>query len=151
MCALSKSRWRSKARGVCCYSVTIAIFQILNLVKITYGFFSDYKSWCHVSCALWTPEVSIQDVELMEPITNIGGIPQARKNLHCVLCKKHYGAPIQCSVMKCKVAFHVTCAFLHNMAMLQELCAGDVRLLVSFYQFPIFGNKYAGVVFYIGH
>ncbi|KAH9282793.1 Protein Jade-1 [Echinococcus granulosus] len=89
----------------------------------------DYRSWCHVSCALWVPEVSFQDVDLMEPITNINGIPQARKNLVCVLCKIHYGAPIQCSVKKCKVAFHVTCAFQHNMTMIQELSGYDVRLL----------------------
>ncbi|KAL5970526.1 Protein Jade-1 [Taenia solium] len=87
------------------------------------------ESWCHVSCALWVPEVSFQDVDLMEPITNINGIPQARKNLVCVLCKIHYGAPIQCSVKKCKVAFHVTCAFQHNMTMIQELNGYDVRLL----------------------
>ncbi|VDM16260.1 unnamed protein product [Hydatigera taeniaeformis] len=89
----------------------------------------DYRSWCHVSCALWVPEVSFQDVDLMEPITNVNGIPQARKNLVCVLCKIHYGAPIQCSVKKCKVAFHVTCAFQHNMTMIQELNGYDVRLL----------------------
>lgn len=99
---------------------------------------SDYRSWCHVSCALWVPEVSFQDVDLMEPITNINGIPQARKNLVCVLCKIHYGAPIQCSMKKCKVAFHVTCAFQHNMTMIQELNGYDVRLLVSPYRLSLF-------------
>ena len=29
------------------------------------------KIWAHVSCALWIPEVSIGDVEKMEPITKI--------------------------------------------------------------------------------
>ena len=31
--------------------------------------------WAHVSCALWIPEVSIGDVEKMEPITKISSIP----------------------------------------------------------------------------
>ena len=31
--------------------------------------------WAHVSCALWIPEVSIGDVEKMEPITKISCIP----------------------------------------------------------------------------
>ncbi|VDD82588.1 unnamed protein product [Mesocestoides corti] len=89
----------------------------------------DYKSWCHVSCALWVPEVAFEDVELMEPITKLTDIPQARKNLLCSLCKIHCGAPIQCSVKKCKVAFHVTCAFQNNLVMIQELAGYDVRLL----------------------
>ena len=33
------------------------------------------KSWAHVSCALWIPEVNIGCVEKMEPIININSIP----------------------------------------------------------------------------
>ena len=33
------------------------------------------SKWAHVSCALWIPEVSIGDVEKMEPITKISSIP----------------------------------------------------------------------------
>ena len=33
------------------------------------------QKWAHVSCALWIPEVSIGDVEKMEPITKISCIP----------------------------------------------------------------------------
>ena len=33
------------------------------------------SKWAHVSCALWIPEVSIGDVEKMEPITKISCIP----------------------------------------------------------------------------
>ena len=35
--------------------------------------------WAHVSCALWIPEVSIGDVEKMEPITKISSIPVRRR------------------------------------------------------------------------
>nr|VZI46322.1 unnamed protein product [Spirometra erinaceieuropaei] len=89
----------------------------------------DYTSWCHVSCALWVPEVAFGDIDLMEPVSRLNQIPQARKNLVCCLCRLRDGAPIQCSVKKCKTAFHVTCAFQGGLVMLQELINGDVRLL----------------------
>ena len=91
--------------------------------------------WAHVSCALWIPEVSIGDVEKMEPITKISSIPvsepsfvlgtksqchyfqPSRWSLVCVLCKEKMGACIQCSVKTCKTAYHVTCAFKHNLEM----------------------------------
>jgi hypothetical protein len=56
------------------------------------------NQWCHVSCALWVPEVSIGCVSSMEPITKIKQIPQTRWNLVCSLCNVKQGAPIQCSV-----------------------------------------------------
>lgn len=73
--------------------------------------------WAHVSCALWIPEVSIGCVEKMEPITKISQIPASRWGLICVLCKERTGACIQCSVKACKTAFHVSCAFSHNLEM----------------------------------
>ncbi|XP_014664808.1 PREDICTED: protein Jade-1-like [Priapulus caudatus] len=81
--------------------------------------------WAHVSCALWIPEVSIGDVEKMEPITKISNIPQSRWNLVCYLCRERTGACIQCSVSggsqsgvkSCKTSFHVTCAFKEGLKM----------------------------------
>lgn len=73
--------------------------------------------WAHVSCALWIPEVSIGCVEKMEPITKISSIPTSRWSLVCVLCKERMGSCIQCSVKTCKTAYHVTCAFRHNLEM----------------------------------
>ncbi|CAH8498042.1 unnamed protein product, partial [Schistosoma turkestanicum] len=89
----------------------------------------DGKRWCHVSCALWVPEVGFGDVELMEPIIKLDSIPQARRNLICSICRSRYGAPVQCSSVKCKTAFHVTCAFQSNLVMRQELIDKDVRLV----------------------
>ena len=40
-----------------------------------------------------------------------------RWSLTCSLCRERGGACIQCSVAKCKTAFHVTCAFQHNLDM----------------------------------
>ncbi|KAL3311383.1 Protein Jade-1 [Cichlidogyrus casuarinus] len=88
----------------------------------------DASTWCHVSCALWVPEVGFSDVELMEPITNLHKIPQARKNLLCTLCRSKTGAPIQCAIKKCSVAFHVTCAFQNKLVMETVLEGKDVRM-----------------------
>lgn len=71
--------------------------------------------WAHISCALWIPEVSIGCPEKMEPITDLDLILPSRWSLVCVLCQQESGACIQCSVKSCKVSFHVTCAFRHNL------------------------------------
>ncbi|XP_045394488.1 protein Jade-3 isoform X3 [Lemur catta] len=81
--------------------------------------------WAHVSCALWIPEVSIACPERMEPITKISHIPPSRWALVCSLCKLKTGACIQCSVKSCITAFHVTCAFEHNLEMKTVLDEGD--------------------------
>ncbi|XP_004633620.1 protein Jade-3 [Octodon degus] len=73
--------------------------------------------WVHVSCALWIPEVSIACPDRMEPITKLSHIPPSRWALVCSLCKLKTGACIQCSVKSCITAFHVTCAFEHNLEM----------------------------------
>ncbi|KAB0342025.1 hypothetical protein FD754_018951 [Muntiacus muntjak] len=81
--------------------------------------------WAHVSCALWIPEVSIACPERMEPITKISHIPPSRWALVCSLCKLKTGACIQCSIKSCITAFHVTCAFEHNLEMKTILDKGD--------------------------
>uniref|UniRef100_A0A8C5P9A3 Jade family PHD finger 3 n=1 Tax=Leptobrachium leishanense TaxID=445787 RepID=A0A8C5P9A3_9ANUR len=81
--------------------------------------------WAHVSCALWIPEVSIACPERMEPITKVSHIPPSRWALVCSLCKMKTGACIQCSIKSCITAFHVTCAFEHNLDMKTILDEGD--------------------------
>ena len=43
-----------------------------------------------------------------------------------MLCKEKVGACIQCSVKSCKTAYHVTCAFKHNLKMKPVEDEGDV-------------------------
>ncbi|XP_045426382.1 protein Jade-3 [Pipistrellus kuhlii] len=88
--------------------------------------------WAHVSCALWIPEVSIGSPERMEPITKISHIPHSRWGLVCYLCKVKTGACIQCSVKTCITAFHVTCAFEHNLEMKTILGEDDEVRFRSF-------------------
>ncbi|XP_063784350.1 E3 ubiquitin-protein ligase Jade-2 isoform X2 [Pseudophryne corroboree] len=88
--------------------------------------------WVHVSCALWIPEVSIGCPEKMEPITKISHIPPSRWALSCSLCKECTGTCIQCSMPSCITAFHVTCAFDHNLEMHTTLAENDEVKFKSF-------------------
>ncbi|KAM6468717.1 E3 ubiquitin-protein ligase Jade-2 isoform 1-T1 [Liasis olivaceus] len=88
--------------------------------------------WVHVSCALWIPEVSIGCPEKMEPITKISHIPASRWALSCSLCKECTGTCIQCSMPSCITAFHVTCAFVHNLDMRTLLAENDEVKFKSF-------------------
>ncbi|XP_072256860.1 E3 ubiquitin-protein ligase Jade-2 [Pyxicephalus adspersus] len=88
--------------------------------------------WVHVSCALWIPEVSIGCPEKMEPITKISHIPPSRWALSCSLCKECTGTCIQCSMPSCVTAFHVTCAFDHNLEMHTTLAENDEVKFKSF-------------------
>ncbi|CAM5159930.1 unnamed protein product [Natator depressus] len=88
--------------------------------------------WVHVSCALWIPEVSIGCPEKMEPITKISHIPASRWALSCSLCKECTGTCIQCSMPACITAFHVTCAFDHNLDMRTILAENDEVKFKSF-------------------
>ncbi|XP_072923230.1 protein Jade-1 isoform X1 [Hemitrygon akajei] len=81
--------------------------------------------WVHVSCALWIPEVSIGCPEKMEPITKVSHIPASRWALACSLCTERTGTCIQCSMASCITAFHVTCAFDHNLEMRTILAEND--------------------------
>ncbi|XP_042540418.1 protein Jade-3 [Dipodomys spectabilis] len=90
------------------------------------------SKWAHVSCALWIPEVSIACPERMEPIIKISHIPPSRWALVCTLCKLKTGACIQCSVRSCTTAFHVTCAFEHNLEMKTVLDDSDEVKFKSF-------------------
>ncbi|RNA01110.1 Jade-3 isoform X3 [Brachionus plicatilis] len=75
------------------------------------------RHWAHVSCALWIPETGFGNPDKMEPIVNLGQIAAYRWQLVCSLCKEKRGCCIQCSEKKCHLAFHVTCAFKHNLSM----------------------------------
>ncbi|XP_020846871.1 E3 ubiquitin-protein ligase Jade-2 isoform X1 [Phascolarctos cinereus] len=88
--------------------------------------------WVHVSCALWIPEVSIGCPEKMEPITKISHIPASRWALSCSLCRECTGTCIQCSMPSCITAFHVTCAFDHNLEMRTILADNDEVKFKSF-------------------
>ena len=64
--------------------------------------------WCHVACMQWTPEVTVVDVDRMEPIANIKSVQMERWELTCSICRQSMGAGIQCT--ECFTAYHPLCA-----------------------------------------
>ncbi|KAG8128613.1 hypothetical protein E2320_015427 [Naja naja] len=83
-------------------------------------------------CNVCVHQVSIGCPEKMEPITKISHIPASRWALSCSLCKECTGTCIQCSMPSCIIAFHVTCAFEHNLDMRTLLAENDEVKFKSF-------------------
>ncbi|XP_071680737.1 uncharacterized protein [Lolium perenne] len=67
-------------------------------------------SFAHLFCSLWAPEVLVEDMDSMEPVTNIGDIPENRTKMVCTLCKVMHGACVRCSHGTCRACFHPICA-----------------------------------------
>lgn len=82
-------------------------------------------NWAHVVCALFIPEVTFMDVDIMEPI-KLNEIPPDRFKKVCYICEEKnrepkvsvYGACMTCKKSGCKLGFHVTCA--QNVGLLCE-------------------------------
>ncbi|PRQ30868.1 putative chromatin regulator PHD family [Rosa chinensis] len=64
--------------------------------------------WAHIVCALYVPEVFFKDPEGREGI-DCSKVPKRRWKERCYVCKSASGCAIQCSEIKCPLAFHVTC------------------------------------------
>ncbi|KAK9937757.1 hypothetical protein M0R45_014527 [Rubus argutus] len=64
--------------------------------------------WAHIVCALYVPEVFFKDPEGREKI-DCSKVPNRRWKERCYVCKSARGCAIQCSEIKCPLAFHVTC------------------------------------------
>ncbi|KAM0918218.1 hypothetical protein ACQ4PT_008836 [Festuca glaucescens] len=67
-------------------------------------------NFAHLFCSLWAPEVFVEDMDSMEPVTNIGDIPENRTKMVCTLCKVMHGACVRCSHGTCRACFHPICA-----------------------------------------
>jgi hypothetical protein len=50
----------------------------------------------HLFCGLWRPEVLVEDMDSMEPVTNVGSVENPLKMV-CNICKVKRGACIRCS------------------------------------------------------
>lgn len=61
-------------------------------------------------CAIFIPEITIENIVLMEPISGIENILKQRWKLRCYLCRQRKGCCIQCSHKTCCTSFHITCA-----------------------------------------
>ncbi|XP_030851905.1 lysine-specific demethylase 4C isoform X2 [Strongylocentrotus purpuratus] len=71
--------------------------------------------WAHIMCAMAIPEIRFVNVKERSPI-DCSNISEARLKLKCFFCRSFikyspkFGSCIQCSVGKCAISFHVTCA-----------------------------------------
>ncbi|KAL5212227.1 hypothetical protein ABZP36_023074 [Zizania latifolia] len=64
----------------------------------------------HLFCTLWTPGALVEDMESMDPVSNVGSVQQNQRNLVCNICKVKHGVCVRCSHGTCRTAFHPICA-----------------------------------------
>ncbi|PAN08370.2 hypothetical protein PAHAL_1G412400 [Panicum hallii] len=69
-----------------------------------------HLKFVHLFCSLWAPEVFVEDMESMEPVTNLDSVLENRMKLTCSICKIKHGACVRCSHGTCRAAFHPICA-----------------------------------------
>ncbi|KAF2462392.1 hypothetical protein BDY21DRAFT_13629 [Lineolata rhizophorae] len=82
-----------------------------NDVKFDILLPTDNGEKAHRSCALYTPETFIEEVDGVEKVFNVEAIDKARLELKCNFCRSKMGSCFQCMSKKCTRAYHATCAF----------------------------------------
>ncbi|AQK83122.1 uncharacterized protein [Zea mays] len=68
------------------------------------------QEFVHLFCSLWRPEFYVEDMESMEPVTNVVDTQENQSKLVCSLCKVMHGACVRCSHGACRTSFHPICA-----------------------------------------
>uniref|UniRef100_A0A0D9VLI5 PHD-type domain-containing protein n=1 Tax=Leersia perrieri TaxID=77586 RepID=A0A0D9VLI5_9ORYZ len=66
--------------------------------------------FAHLFCSLWTPGALVEDMESMEPVTNVGSVQENQRKVVCSICKVKHGVCVRCSHGTCRAAFHPICA-----------------------------------------
>ena len=66
--------------------------------------------WCHVACAQWMPEISVDEADVCRAIRGVQQIPKERARHPCVACGRAGGVSMRCSFGHCQVSFHLLCA-----------------------------------------
>ncbi|KAF3528201.1 hypothetical protein DY000_02043044 [Brassica cretica] len=85
--------------------------------------------WAHITCSLFVPEVYFEDPEGREGVC-CSEIPSKRWEDGCYLCKIRGGCVIECSEMKCELAFHVTCGLKEDLCVESTVKARRVVVLL---------------------
>jgi hypothetical protein len=55
------------------------------------------QEFVHLFCSIWRPEFVVQDMESMEPVTNMVDTLENQTKLVCSLCKMMHGTCVRCS------------------------------------------------------
>lgn len=66
--------------------------------------------WCHVVCAQWMPEITVEDSDVVRAVRGVQQIPKERARHNCVACGRAGGVSMRCSFGHCQVSFHPLCA-----------------------------------------
>ena len=84
-------------------------FQNFTEEELTYEVDTHFE-WCHMSCALFLPELVINLNEKSIVISGFDSINEKRFQMKCKICgNKKVGFCIQCAKGKCKISFHAEC------------------------------------------
>ncbi|KDO26531.1 hypothetical protein SPRG_07933 [Saprolegnia parasitica CBS 223.65] len=68
------------------------------------------QAWAHVLCVWWDPDVLIEDMGRMEPLSVVHEPLAERRQSPCVLCGRSEGWHIKCHWTHCNAYFHAICA-----------------------------------------
>ncbi|OQR86332.1 hypothetical protein ACHHYP_10644 [Achlya hypogyna] len=68
------------------------------------------KAWVHVLCVWWDPDVLIEDMARMEPLSMVHQPLLERSQAPCCLCRRAEGWLIKCRFTHCNEYFHAICA-----------------------------------------
>ncbi|PRP75743.1 peregrin-like [Planoprotostelium fungivorum] len=66
-------------------------------------------TWVHLCCALWTPQIIIEDTDSMDGISTPSSISSKVARHTCMVCDHKSGLSVRCKESKCNQHFHITC------------------------------------------
>lgn len=66
--------------------------------------------WAHVTCAMYVPEVTVEDPVELAPVSGLERVAKDRWRYACRVCHTSKGAVAQCSFGSCGASFHPQCA-----------------------------------------
>ena len=74
------------------------------------------RRWCHISCALYVPEITFGKQKRLRPVKGLTAALK-RHGGRCCMCKNASGATITCAELNCSKRFHVMCARVNGCTM----------------------------------
>jgi len=106
--------------------------EMCALCPVRYGAMkrtTDWR-WCHLSCAMWIPEVFFRGADGREPI-DLSQIPGHRWENDCCHCGSNYGAKMICGHKDCGRTFHITCGLLNNIFLEYKVVRNAADVIVA--------------------
>ena len=92
-CGAKKKKKGVKLRCVLCPVEGGALRRVTTLGKVVPAAGAGSEAWAHLACALWTPEVGLDDPSKMAGI-DVSRLTQERVDLKCTVCGQAGGTPV---------------------------------------------------------